>query len=181
MVNSLIGKDITLMRKRYDEALQLQGIPAKYQFPNLAETNEQGEPLIDSYSDYIDTHIFFESNPKLKTIKRFGWVVENNQDLPFLLHCSWNLPNLQKDALFTFGGMYTGLGDRIFRVTELSCDLQAPDHMVAQIVPVYDKQHIVGRTPQELKKEFNKSNKFLKQPTDYRGHYYTTKADVEDK
>ena len=180
MVNNIIGQDITLNRKRYDEALKLQGIPAKYQFPNLAETNNQGETLVDSYSDYIDTHIFFESNPKLKTIKRYGWVVENNSDLPFLIHCSWNLPHLQKDALFTFSGLYAELGDRLFRVTELSYDVQAPDHIVAQVIPVYDKQHIAGRTPQEVKKEFNKSNKFLKPQTDYRGNSYYTKADLED-
>lgn len=72
----LIGEDIKLMRARYDEALEMQGIPCKYQFPNIATTNEQGEPLVDSYSDMIETHIFFEGTPKVKTFKRLGWVVE---------------------------------------------------------------------------------------------------------
>ena len=50
MSNHLIGSDILLARKRYDEALSMQGIPCTYQFPNLAKANEHGEPEIDSYS-----------------------------------------------------------------------------------------------------------------------------------
>lgn len=177
MVNNLIGNDIVLMRSRYDEALKLQGIPCRYQFPNLAESNDQGEPMVDSYSDFIDAHVFFESAPKIKTIKRFGWVVENSEDLPFLIHCSWNLPHVQKDALFRISGQYSELPERIFRVTEIAYDLQAPDHIVCKIVPCYDEKHLTGRTSTEIKKTFNKSNHFLKQPVDYRGDYYTTQTD----
>lgn len=168
---NLIGEDIKLMRARYNEALEMQGIPCKYQFPNMATTNEQGEPLIDSYSDMIDTHIFFEGSPKVKTFKRLGWVVENDKDLPFLLHCSFDLPNLQKDSLFHMSGQYTGMPDRTFRVTELTCDFQAPDHMIAQVVPVYDKKQTVGRTKKERQNTFKTSNHFLTEPVDYRGQY----------
>ncbi len=175
---NLIGKDILLMRKRYDEALQMQGIACKYQYPNLPNTNAQGEPVIDSYSEMIDTQIFFESSPKLKTYKRLGWVIENDKDLPFLVHCSFNLPKLQKDSLFHISGQYTGMPNRIFRITELTCDMQAPDHMIAQVIPVYDKQ-TVGRTRKEIEKKFNKSNFFLHTSTDYRGHYHETKEDKQ--
>lgn len=167
---NLIGPDIQLIRNRYDEALQMQGIPCKYQFPNMADSNAQGEPVIDNYSDMIETNIFFDGTPKVKTYKRLGWVVENDKDLPFLIHCSFHLPNLQKDSLFHLSGQYTGMPDRTFRVTELTCDLQCPDHMVCQVVPVYDKQ-TVGRTRKEIEKTFNKSNYFLQTPTDYRGQY----------
>lgn len=170
MLNNLIGPDIQLMRKRYDEALQLQGIPCVYQFPNMATTNNQGESEIDSYSEYIDTHIFFDGNPKVKTYKRYGWVVENDQNLPFLIHCSFNLKNLQRDCLFRIHGQYTGMPDRIFRVTELTCDIQAPDHMIAQVVPVYEDQ-TVGQTKRERQQKFSSSNHFLNNPVDYRGNY----------
>lgn len=177
-VNNLIGPDITLMRSRYDEALKLQGIPCKYQFPNLSDTNIQGEPVIDSYSEPIETNIFFEGNPKVKTFKRYGWVVENSQDLPFLIHCSFNLPHVQRDSIFRIAGQYADVSDRIFRVTEISYDLQAPDHLVCQIIPVYEDQ-IVGRTEVEIKQTFNKSNHFLKADSDYRGDPYTTKEQKE--
>lgn len=170
---NLIGPDIQLMRSRYDEALQMQGVPAKYQYPNIPDSNAQGEPVIDSYSEMIETHIFFDGNPKVKTYKRYGWVVENDKDLPFLLHCSFNLPKLQKDCLFRLSGHYTGMPDRVFRVTELTCDIQAPDHIICQIIPVYDNRP-VGRTDKEVDTTFNKSNHFLKQNTDYRGDYRTS-------
>lgn len=165
----LIDRDILLMRRRYDEALQQQGIPCKYQFPNLADSNVQGESVVDSYSVEMDTHVFFDGSPKAKTYKRYGWVVENDKDLPFLIHCSFNLPHVQKDSIFRIGGQYAELPDRIFKVTEITYDLQAPDHLICQIIPVYDKQ-IVGRTKKEVEKTFNKSNHFLKQDVDYRGN-----------
>ena len=165
---NLIGQDIELMRERYDEALEMRGVPCKYQFPNLPDTNAQGESVVDSYSEMVETHIFFDGNPKIKTFKRYGWVVANDENLPFLIHCSFNLPHLQRDSLFHIAGQYTGMADRVFRVIEMTCDIQAPDHMIAQVVPVYDKQ-TVGRTKKEISQTFNSSNYFLQSQVDYRG------------
>ena len=78
MVNNLIGEDVKLMRARYNEALQLRGVPCVYMYPTLPTTNAQGESVVDQYSLPIDTSIFFEGSPKIKTFKRFGWVVENH-------------------------------------------------------------------------------------------------------
>lgn len=178
-LNNLIGPDITILRDRYDEALKLQGIPVTYQFPNLPTTNTQGESLIDSYSEPTKTNIFLDGNPKVKTFKRYGWVVENDDNLPFLLHCSWNLPHVQRDSIFRIAGQYAEIPDRIFRVTEVTYSIQCPDHLVCQVIPVYDNQ-IVGRTPVEVKKTFSTSNHFLKNETDYRGNHYTTREDTED-
>lgn len=166
---SIIGSDIKLMRERYKEALLQQGVPCKYQFPNLATSNVQGESVIDSYSEEIDIHIFFDGNPKAKTFKRYGWVVENDKNLPFLIHCSWDLPHLQKDSIFRIGGQFAELPDRVFKVTEITYDLQCPDHLLCQVIPVYEKQ-IVGRTDLETKNTYNKSNRFLKKEVDYRGN-----------
>lgn len=177
-LNNLIGEDIKLMRARYDEALQLQGIPCQYQFPNLPGTNEQGEALVDSYSEPIDTNIFFDGNPKIKTFKRYGWVVENNSELPFLVHCSFNLPHVQRDSIFKIAGQYAEIPDRVFRVTEITYDMQAPDHLVCQIVPVYG-DNIVGRTPVEVQQTFDTSHHFLKPETDYRGNFHTTKQETD--
>ena len=179
MSMNLIGPDIKLMRERYDEALKMMGIPCKYQYPLLAGTNEQGESVSDRLCASEDTCIFFDGNPKLKTYKRLGWVVENDSELPFLIHCSFNLKNLQRDCVFTLSGQYTGLPDRMFRVTELTSDLQAPDHIVCKVIPVYGDEKPVGRTEVETAKKYNKSNRFLKNPSDYRGDYHTTKEEKD--
>ena len=73
-------------------------------------------------------------------------------------------------------GQYTGLPDRMFRVTELTSDLQAPDHMICRVVPIYGDD-AVGRTKIEIAQTYNSSNKFLKIPTDYRGDYHTTEEE----
>ena len=171
MSNYLIGPDIKLFRKRYDEALSMQGIKCTYQFPNLAKANEQGEPEIDSYSEPMDTFIFFDGNPKVKTFKRYGWVVDGDKDLPFLIHCSWNLPKVQKDSIFSMSGLYSEVTERKFRVTEITYDMMAPDHIICQVVPVANGQPITGRTKKEIQQTFNKSNHFLKDNIDYRGTY----------
>lgn len=177
MAINLIGPDIRLYRKRYDEALAMQGVPCRYQYPLMAEANSSSDPVVEAYSDFIDTHIFFDGNPKMKTFKRYGWVVENDSNLPFLIHCSFNLPHVQKDSIFTIAGQYSELPDRIFRVTEITQDIQAPDHIICQVVPVYG-DNVVGRTKKETEKTFNTSSHFLQDPTDYRGHYYTTQEDT---
>lgn len=175
-MNNLIGNDILLARKRYDEALKLRGIPAKYQYPMRADQNAQGEAVIDNYSIEEDVNIFFESTPKARTLKRLGWVVENDKELPMLIHCSWNTQHLQKDSIFTFSGLYAGLPDRKFRVTEVGYLLEAPDHVTCTVVPVYDK-NIVGRTDKEVSQTYNKSNTFLKNNKNYRGQVYETKEE----
>jgi hypothetical protein len=78
--------------------------------------------------------------------------------------------------VFTLSGLYSELPDRVFRVTEITYDLQAPDHIVCQVVPVYEKQ-TVGQTDQEISKRFNKSNYFIQPRTDYRGEPIKTKED----
>lgn len=172
MTQNLIQSDVKIMRAYYDEALKAQGIPAKYQYPNIVDTNTQGEPVIDSYSIAEDTFIFFEGAPKLKTFKRFGWVVEKNDDLPFLIHCSFNLKHLQKDCIFEIAGQHADLPSRKFRVIELTTDIQCPDHFVAQVIPIYrDGIKAVGRTRKEVEKTYNKSNRFLNTNVDYRGQY----------
>lgn len=181
MAQHLIGSDILLMRKRYNEALAMQGVPAKYQFPNLAKANEQGEPEIDSYSEPMDAYIFFDGNPKAKTFKRYGWVVDNDSDLPFIIHCSWDLPKVQKDSIFTMSGLYSELTERKFRVTEITYDMVAADHLVCQVVPIANGQSITGRTRKEIKQTFSKSNHFLNQPVDYHGDDVKSKYRPGDK
>lgn len=176
---NLIGEDIKLMRDRYDEALEMQGIPCTYQYPKFPTTNSQGESVVDSMSAKITTHVFFDGNPKVKTFKRYGWVVENDKDLPFLIHCSFNLPHVQKDSIFSISGQYSELSERVFRVKEITYDLQAPDHIIVQVVPIYDKKDVVGRTKEEVKRTYNRSNTFLKPNVDYRGNYHDTREETE--
>lgn len=48
------------MRKRYDEALSMQGIKCSYQFPNISGSDDRGQPVIDSYSQPEEVYIFLK-------------------------------------------------------------------------------------------------------------------------
>ena len=174
MSNHLIGNDILLMRKRYNEALEMQGQPCTYQFPNFAKPNEQGEPEIDSYSEPMDTFVFLDGNPKVKTYKRYGFVADNDSDLVPLLHCSWDLPNVQKDSIFTYAGLYSELEPRKYRVLDITYDAMCADHLICRVLLIANGQPIVGRTKKEIEQTFTTSNHFLKNEVDYRGNPYTT-------
>ena len=84
---------------------------------------------------------------------------------------------MQRDSIFRIAGMYAEIPDRMFRVTEITYDLQTPDHLVCQVIPAYDEK-IVGRTEVEVKQTFSSSNHFFKQETDYRGNYHMTKEEI---
>ena len=56
-------------------------------------------------------------------------------------------------------------------------DMQAPDHIIVQVVPVYEKQ-TVGRTTHEIKTTFNTSNHFLNPNADYRGSDYIPREET---
>ena len=62
-------------------------------------------------------------------------------------------------------------------MTELSYDMQAPDHIVCKVIQVYEQQ-TVGKTDHEIAQQFNKSNYFLKPNTDYTGRQYNTKTET---
>lgn len=72
MSQNLIQEDIKLMRDRYDEALEMLGIPAKYQFPNIPDSNLYGEPVIDSYSVPEDVYIFLKVLQSLRHSNVWG-------------------------------------------------------------------------------------------------------------
>ena len=75
MSHNLISKDVKVMRQYYDDALKMQGIPAKYQYPSYVDTNAQGEPVIDHYSVPEDTYIFFDGAPNSRHSNGLdGWL-----------------------------------------------------------------------------------------------------------
>ena len=60
-------------------------------------------------------------------------------------------------------------------MTEITQDIQAPDHIICQVVPVYGDKP-TGRTKKETQKQYTTSNYFLKEKVDYRGDYPNTKS-----
>lgn len=143
---SLISaNEVEYLRRQFNATVEQLGVLFKYQYPLNNDLDDFNQPAPDGYSKEYDVYGIFDGEPKLKTYKNLGWVVEKSDNLPFLIHVPFDTPNIQKNALFKISGQLTGIAPRIFQVTELSTTLVCPDHIVCQIVP------LVGNTPPKVK------------------------------
>ena len=138
-------EEVQYLRDAFKETVRQLGVPFIYQYPLGNDIDSFAQPAPDSYSREIEVYGIFDGEPKLKTYKNLGWVVEKNDNLPFLIHVPFDTERIQKNALFKIKGQFTGIPDRLFQVTELSTALVCPDHIVCQIVP------LVGNTPPMIK------------------------------
>ena len=153
---SLIREDEVLyLRRQFKETVKQLGILFKYQYPLGNDLDDFSQPAPDGYSRELEVYGIFDGEPKLKTYKNLGWVVEKGDNLPFLIHIPFDTEHIQKGALFKISGQITGIQERVFQVTELSTGLVCPDHIVCQIVP------LVGNTPprtKETRRDIAKKN-----------------------
>ena len=139
---SLISEnEVLYLRRQFKETVMQIGVLFKYQYPLGNNLDTFAQPAPDGYSKELDVYGIFDGEPKLKTYRNLGWVVEKSDNLPFLIHIPFDTERIQKGALFKISGQITGIEPRIFQVTELTTGLVCPDHIVCQIVP------LVGNTP----------------------------------
>lgn len=164
---SLISeREVDYLRRQFKETVLQLGVLFKYQYPLGNNLDDFAQPAPDGYSKELDVYGIFDGEPKLKTYRNLGWVVEKNDNLPFLIHIPFDTEHIQRGALFKIDGQFTGIEARVFQVTELTTGLVCPDHIVCQIVP------LVGNTPPktaESRREVAIKNKeprrFLKDST----------------
>jgi hypothetical protein len=171
-VHFVASEDVQLLRDFYDEALETQGVPVEYQYPLKNDYNVHGEQAADAFSEVIDTFCAVEAEPKISTLKKLGWVVENNSSLPFLLHVSFGLPEIQKGCKFKFAGLHTGLPSREFVVERISMELQVPDHIICEVIPQYRKDGGIAEDQVAKQKLLDKETLFFEEESDYRGDVY---------
>lgn len=139
---SLISpREVDYLREQFKETVKQLGVRFTYQYPLGNNVDDFAQPAPDGYSCELEVYGIFDGEPKLKTYRNLGWVVEKNDNLPFLIHIPFDTEHIQKGALFKTAGQLTGIEARIFQVTELTTELVCPDHIVCQIVP------LVGNTP----------------------------------
>lgn len=140
-VGLLREEEIRYLRSQFEETVKQLGVPFKYRYPLGNDVDDFSQPAPDGYSCEYDVYGIFDGDPKVKTYRNLGWVVEKGDNLPFLIHIPFSTTHIQKGCLFQTAGQITDISERIFQVTELSSSLVCPDHIVCQIVP------LVGNTP----------------------------------
>lgn len=158
----IVPAEIDYLRKQFNFTVLQVGVEFLYRYPLNNDVDAYNQPAPDGYSEAMPVYGIFDGEPKLKTYKNLGWVVEKSDNLPFLIHIPYDTPHIQRGCLFESSGQITAIKPRVFQVTELSTGLVCPDHIVCQIVPlVGNTPPLVAETPRDRAQKLS-SRRFVK-------------------
>ena len=159
----IVEKEIEYLRRQFRFAVEQIGVQFMYRYPLNNAIDVFNQPAPDGYSERIPVYGVFEGEPKLKTYRNLGWVVEKSDNLPFLIHIPFDTPHVQRGCLFEIDGQITSIESRLFQVTELSTGLVCPDHIICQIVPlVGNSRPLTQETERDIAKKNSEPRRFLK-------------------
>ena len=157
----IVEKEIEYLRRQFRFAVEQIGVQFMYRYPLNNAIDVFNQPAPDGYSERIPVYGVFEGEPKLKTYRNLGWVVEKSDNLPFLIHIPFDTPHIQRGCLFEIDGQITSIESRLFQVTELSTGLVCPDHIICQIVPlVGNSRPLTQETERDIAKKNSEPRRF---------------------
>lgn len=132
----LTGEDSKLFRQFFKEVAKLRGISVNYVYPVDEETSIHGQ-IFPEFSSIYELDIIFESTPKIKTLKNYGWVSEDSSDKPYIAFLPYDTPHIQTKArlkLFPIGSEKNG---KWFEITDINESIEFPDAYICRLAPVY--------------------------------------------
>lgn len=156
-MGDLFRNDAEIYRKFFKEQARLLGIKVQYQYPVDMEFTTHAQENPRGYSVPIEMDIIFDQSPKLKTMKKLGWVSEDPSDKPYLVQLPYDAPNLQAGCLVTLPSPIPGSQSRVFKITDIAVDQILPDSWYCKVAPKIDKAGALK--PEDYK---DKSFSFLK-------------------
>lgn len=132
----LTKPDSTIFRKYFKEMAKLRGISVIYQYPIDMQFSMYAEEDPIGFSEDIPMDIIFEENPKMATLRKYGWVSEVPEDKPYIAQLPFDAPNLVKGCRITIPPPFPLGQGRIFVITEITGNLEFPDSWVCKLAPV---------------------------------------------
>ena len=131
-------KDIELHRGWFKEMTKLIGITVLYRAPKegMKDWDIHGD-LDAKYEMPKQTGVIFDEHPTIWTMKKLGWNAEQNEEVS-IIHCEYDLPNLQVGALFVIPSGIDNSEGRVFRVVRMSTIQIYPASIACQIAPEYE-------------------------------------------
>ena len=132
----LTGEDSKLFRQFFKEMAYLRGISVDYIYPVDEDVSIHGQ-IFPEFSSIFKLNIIFESTPKVKTLKNYGWVSENPEDKPYIAYLPYDTPHIQTKArlkLFPIGSEKDG---KWFEITDMHESFEFPDAYICKLAPVY--------------------------------------------
>lgn len=132
----LLAPDMRIHRQYFREMVALIGIHVLYRAPYPGKHWTTYTEIDSNYEAPLLIGCIFHDHPNQYTLKKLGWVSELQENAS-LIEVDYDLPNLQRGALFIVPSGLDQTEGRLFRVTRLSNDMVYPSSMVCEIVPEY--------------------------------------------
>lgn len=133
----LTRADSTLFRSYFKEMAKLLGIRVIYQYPIDMKFTMYAEENPKGFSEEILMDIIFEENPKITTLRKYGWVSEIPDDKPYLAQLPFDAKNLCKGCRVSIIPPLPLAEKRVFVITDIQSNLQFPDSWMCKLAPVF--------------------------------------------
>lgn len=145
----LINSDAELLRNFFKEAARLRGIQVEYQYPIDMTFSKYAEEDPRGYSEAMPLDIIFEENPDIKTLKRYGWISETDENTPYMAEFPYDTFKLAKGCRIRIPSPLNDNSGRLFVVTQIRSSLEYPEAWACKLAPVfYEKPN-----PEKLEKD----------------------------
>lgn len=133
----LTRNDSTIFRSYFKEMAKLIGINVIYQYPIDMTFTIYAEEDPKGYSQEIPMDIVFEENPKITTLRKYGWVSQIPEDKPYMATLPFDAPQLCKGCRISMVPPQPLAQKRVFVVTDIQAGLEFPDSWVCKLAPVF--------------------------------------------
>lgn len=133
----LTKSDSTIFRKYFKEMAKLLGIKVIYQYPIDMKFSVYAEEDPKGFSEEILMDIIFEENPKITTLRKYGWVSEIPDDKPYLAQLPFDAKNISKGCRISILPPLPLEDKRVFVITDIQSNLQFPDSWMCKLAPVF--------------------------------------------
>lgn len=149
--------DATHFRNYFKEMAKLLGIRVIYQYPIDMNFSMYAEEDPKGFSEEYNMDIIFEENPKITTLRKYGWVSELPDDKPYLAQLPFDAKNLCKGCRISIIPPLPLADKRVFVITDIQSNLEFPDSWMCKLAPVF-----FNKTPEKKLDEYkDKNNVFM--------------------
>lgn len=132
----LTGEDSTLFRTFFEEMTKLRGISVQYIYPVDEKYDIHGQ-IFANFSCIYDLNIMFETAPKVKTLKNYGWISEDKEYKPPIAYLPYNTPHIQSKARIKIIPIGSGKDGKWFEITDIAEAIEYPDAYICKLAPIY--------------------------------------------
>ena len=153
----LTKNDSTIFRGYFKEMAKLRGITVIYQYPIDMNFTIYAEEIPKGFSEEIPLDIIFEENPKVTTLRKYGWVSELPDDKPYMATLPFDTKNLCKGCRIHIVPPQPLADRRTFVITDIQTGLEFPDSWVCKLAPVF-----FNKTEDKAVEYKDKNNVFMK-------------------